>query len=215
MLSPTKHFIVVFVAAALACLAAPAFAQTLSYTYSYDASGNLMRVVENDTTFLSATLDGNENVVTVGTNAASEGEGEGEGMSEGEGTAEGEGASEGEGEGEGEGLPEGEGSEPTLEEIAAGLADGFASADTNLDGMLSYSEAAAVYPSLTQAQFDALDTDGDGALTEAELAPDMPAGCSCPGNKGLKGFGETFGDSLLWMFGLALMVYFRFSGRDY
>ena len=45
----------------------------------------------------------------------------------------------------------------------------FAKADGNKDGKVDMTEATAIYPALTQAQFDAADTNKDGGLDEAEF----------------------------------------------
>ena len=45
----------------------------------------------------------------------------------------------------------------------------FAKADGNNDGKVSMTEALGVYPALTQAQFDQVDTNKDGSLDEAEF----------------------------------------------
>lgn len=45
----------------------------------------------------------------------------------------------------------------------------FAKADGNTDGKVSMTEALGVYPTLTQAQFDQVDTNKDGSLDEAEF----------------------------------------------
>ena len=45
---------------------------------------------------------------------------------------------------------------------------GFTNVDADHDGKVTMTEAAAQYPSLTQAQFDQADTNKDGSLDEAE-----------------------------------------------
>jgi hypothetical protein len=47
--------------------------------------------------------------------------------------------------------------------------DQFAMVDGNKDNQVSWTEAVAVYPQLTQAQFDKLDTNKDAQLSEAEF----------------------------------------------
>ena len=47
--------------------------------------------------------------------------------------------------------------------------DQFAMVDGNKDSQVSWTEAAAVYPQLTQAQFDQADTNKDAQLSEAEF----------------------------------------------
>jgi beta-lactam-binding protein with PASTA domain len=64
------------------------------------------------------------------------------------------------------------------------LASVHVSADTNGDGRLSFEEATAALPGLTQAVFDELDTNGDGQLGEDELGVDSGGGCAgCQGGK--------------------------------
>ena len=103
-------------------------------------------------------------------------------------------------EGEGEG-------ELTPEAIRQALADGLATADTNQDGALSLEEARSILPSLTQEQFDALDTDSNGTLSSEELSGESPTGCF--GKSGLSSFDVKglFGDLLL--LGLSLVVLLR------
>jgi hypothetical protein len=45
----------------------------------------------------------------------------------------------------------------------------FDDVDGNKDGMITYEEALIVSSTLTQAQFDQADEDGNGSLDEAEL----------------------------------------------
>ncbi|MCF6285505.1 MAG: Ig-like domain-containing protein, partial [Candidatus Hydrogenedentes bacterium] len=56
-----------------------------------------------------------------------------------------------------------------LETAAETLVDGFADGDTDADSFLSRSEAGTVFPDLTLEQFQALDSDGDDLLSEAEV----------------------------------------------
>src|SRR5690606_37043508 len=79
---------------------------------------------------------------------------------------------EGEGEGEGEG---------ELDTLAEALLDIFVGADIDADGRLSFAEASASLNALTLARFNALDTNGDGFLSESELEARLPApvpGCA-------------------------------------
>jgi hypothetical protein len=46
----------------------------------------------------------------------------------------------------------------------------FAAADTDKSGGISFKEATAIHPSLTQEQFDAVDKDKNGSLSEEEFA---------------------------------------------
>ena len=66
----------------------------------------------------------------------------------------------GEGEGEGEGEPS--------QEIAQALIDDFEDGDTDDNGTLSFTEAPALFAALTLAEFNALDTDSNGELTQRE-----------------------------------------------
>lgn len=56
-----------------------------------------------------------------------------------------------------------------MAEIASILSSQFASLDLNQDGALTFDEARAGVPSLTQAQFDALDSNASNGISEAEL----------------------------------------------
>jgi hypothetical protein len=49
-------------------------------------------------------------------------------------------------------------------------------ADANGDGAFSYEELQVTYPDLTQANFDAIDADGNGTLDAAEIAAAKEAG---------------------------------------
>ncbi len=107
------------------------------------------------------------------------------------------------GEGEGEG-------EVTLEVAAETLLGGFASADVDSDGRLSLVEAMATLSGITTTQFDALDQDSDGFLTQAELeaqvAEPVP-GCSLSA--------KSLGVSLeeLFLFGLTLLTLVTIRNR--
>lgn len=50
------------------------------------------------------------------------------------------------------------------------------SVDTNGDKLLSYSELLAVYPSITETQFSAMDLNSDGAIDVAEAKTAQEAG---------------------------------------
>ena len=70
-----------------------------------------------------------------------------------------------------------------LSDLAQTLLDGFGSADGNGDGLLSISEARALDSGISQALFDALDTDATGLLSRNELertAGVTGGGCACP-----------------------------------
>ncbi|MBI2425200.1 MAG: exo-alpha-sialidase [Candidatus Hydrogenedentes bacterium] len=68
----------------------------------------------------------------------------------------------------GEGEGEGEDVMPDLEELRALIMD-FAATDANGDERLSFPEASAAMNSLTAAQFQVLDRNGDAYLTQTEL----------------------------------------------
>ena len=81
----------------------------------------------------------------------------------------------------GEGEGEGTNANAAREQLAAA----FASADKNGDQQLSFAEAAAVVPDLSQAVFDEIDTNEDGQLSPDELGADQGSGCAaCQGGKG-------------------------------
>jgi hypothetical protein len=52
----------------------------------------------------------------------------------------------------------------------AAAAPSFATADTDKSGGVSLTEAQAVWPKLTQDQFNAADTDKNGQLSDTEFA---------------------------------------------
>ncbi|NLW49194.1 MAG: hypothetical protein GXY86_17915 [Firmicutes bacterium] len=81
------------------------------------------------------------------------------------------------------------------------LLEGFDGADKNNDG-LSYAEAAALVPDISQEQFDALDADHDGRLSPEELGGASP-GCHCSGAKSLGDWRHRAGD--LFLIGLGLL----------
>jgi hypothetical protein len=135
-----------------------------------------------------------------------EGEGEvNEGETEGE-TVEGE-PSEGEGESS-EGEPA-EGEEPgTAEDHANVLLGVFAASDTDGDSSLSYNEAQAALPNLTQAQFESLDTNNDGILTKDELQEIVNKKWSCGSceKNNAKSLSDILGDWLLIGVGLLILL---------
>ena len=71
---------------------------------------------------------------------------------------------------------------------ASALLEQLNDADTNDNGSLSFSEAEALIPGLTQVEFDAIDENGDGELSEAELRAAQRVGCA----GGLGGLGGIF-----------------------
>jgi hypothetical protein len=77
----------------------------------------------------------------------------------------------GEGEGEGEGEGGGE-----LSDLAQDLIDAFDSADADNDDLLSLAEATGAAGGLTEAQFNEIDSDDDGFLSQSELNAQVPAG---------------------------------------
>jgi len=56
------------------------------------------------------------------------------------------------------------------------------SADANGDGVLTIEEVQAVLPEVDADGFSAMDTNGDGALDEAEIAVAQEAGLLPPSN---------------------------------
>ncbi|MFX0547357.1 EF-hand domain-containing protein [Roseovarius sp. S1116L3] len=48
--------------------------------------------------------------------------------------------------------------------------------DTNADGMLTMDEVQAAYPDMTAEQFSEIDSNGDGAVDDAELTAAKDAG---------------------------------------
>lgn len=104
-----------------------------------------------------------------------------------EGIAEGEGQPEGEGEGEDLG---------NLPALAQQILDAYP--DANDDGQLTPEELQAAAITLSQAQFNALDTDNSNSLTQAELinagAIPPPTGCACP--QATNTLNQLFGDLL-------------------
>jgi beta-lactam-binding protein with PASTA domain len=111
---------------------------------------------------------------------------------------------------------EGEGESPNAETAKQELADVYDLADTNGDGTLSFGEASAAVPGLTQAVFSELDSNGDGQLSAAELGLEDGAGCAgCQGGKSAgtpADMGKRMGDLFLTglgLLGLAAMVMLR------
>jgi len=56
----------------------------------------------------------------------------------------------------------------------------FTQVDTDGDGLLSFAELKAVWPDLTQEEFDAADSDGKGGLTPDEVDGLQPATLPAP-----------------------------------
>lgn len=56
----------------------------------------------------------------------------------------------------------------------------FSDVDTDGDGFLSFVELQAVWPDLTQEEFDRADTDGTGALSAEQLAALQPSTMPAP-----------------------------------
>lgn len=63
----------------------------------------------------------------------------------------------------------------TLAFSSAGLA-AMSDVDADGDGVASYTELLAVYPTLTEDGFSAIDTNADGVIDEAEMAAAQEAG---------------------------------------
>jgi hypothetical protein len=117
-----------------------------------------------------------------------------------------------EGETEGEILPPG-----TIEEIAQRFIDGFAAADTDHNGGLSWAEALAAFPWLTRTVFDEMDANGNGEITLDELNQIVnPGGCNCnckKSNLTIDGFKGRLAD--LFLAGLALTSLLAVRGRRF
>ena len=100
------------------------------------------------------------------------------------------------------------------QEITQALIDNFSSGDIDLNETLSFIEAQRIFAVLTRPEFDALDENSDGQLSQAELddviAP-TTSGCNS-GNKSQKTFSnlkDFFGDLFL----LALLSLVRATWR--
>ena len=105
------------------------------------------------------------------------------------------------------------GSGATLAEIAQDLFDGFAAGDTNNDDRLSLAEATGIRPSLTAAQFEAIDTNGDGFITMEELiaagavAPPVGPSCCDPAKRfKFSDLGDYLGDLVLLFMALGALA---------
>jgi hypothetical protein len=118
---------------------------------------------------------------------------------------------EGESEGEGEGAEEGEGETVTDPEGEVDsttardqLSTNFDASDTDNDGQLSYEEALAATPTLSQDTFDDLDANNDGLLSPEEVEPDTGGGGICGGGK--KDWRKSLGDWLWLGVGLVALL---------
>ncbi len=87
------------------------------------------------------------------------------------------------------------------------LGSAFDSIDTNHDGKISFAEALAAYPNLTQDVFYTVDTNGDGFITKEELEASGCAGCSSSATDAKKRLGDLF------LAGLSLSMLAAFSRR--
>ena len=111
-----------------------------------------------------------------------------------------------------------EGDPDTPQEIAEDLLDQFDQTDTNDDGAISFVEASAIMPSLTQQQFAELDKDGNGFLSQEELL-EVIDGEECTGCRACLGCCKTEGKTWQqylgdWLLvGLSLLVMMSFVNR--
>jgi len=99
------------------------------------------------------------------------------------------------------------GVDPAAGEAArTALRDAFNQADTDGSGGLTFDEAQAAVPGLTQAVFTFLDANGDGVLDTAELGiEDSGCGCGCSkSDLTPDGVKKRLGD--LFLGGLALVL---------
>ena len=80
----------------------------------------------------------------------------------------------------------------------------FDDADANSDGVLSFSEARTEVAGLTQAQFNAMDTNNSDTLTEAELRRVIGEDGGCAGTKsGSLSWPRDLGEWILGALGVA------------
>lgn len=88
------------------------------------------------------------------------------------------------------------------------LADSFAAMDTNDDNKVSWTEALAFIPNLTQDVFYTVDVNGDGYITKEEAEAGAGcAGCSCSQGDAKKSLADLF------LAGLSLSMLAAFSRR--
>ena len=146
------------------------------------------------------------------TEGESEAEAEGE-IAEGEGEIE-EGEGEvAEGEGAAEGEAEGEGTEgetsSRLAMLRASLLAQFTALDTDENGALSMAEALARFSDLSQEEFNSLDADGNHSLSREDLGGTDETSQGCFATPSKSGFRHYLGDLL--MLGLSLGVLGAFT----
>jgi hypothetical protein len=106
------------------------------------------------------------------------------------------------------------GSETTAADLLAKLQSSFAAIDTDGNKKISYAEALAVLPGLTQAVFNAVDSAGDGQISYTEAGLKEPQ-CGCSGGKG-SFTPDTVRELLssLFLGGLSLTVLLVFGRRQ-
>jgi len=103
-----------------------------------------------------------------------------------------------------EGETEGENTPLTEAEFRDQLTAVFYAMDANGDSQVSYAEAVALLPTLTQEVFNAVDTNGDGQISLAEAGLDNGGCAGCNGGKSAFTLGNLFlgGLSLMALLGV-------------
>ncbi|MBI3118658.1 MAG: hypothetical protein HYZ00_08240 [Candidatus Hydrogenedentes bacterium] len=102
-----------------------------------------------------------------------------------------------------------------MAELAEELLAEFDSVDTSGDGQLTFTEVLALVPSLTQARFAEMDRNSDGVLTEEELRDIIDDdGPNCRERLlGLFGLRKSLGDVLV-LGGALIVAAFRVRQKN-